>query len=263
MMALTAVDVSYRTFKVWRRNADVFQRLWRAEILWPVVEPLIVILGVGLGLGHFVELENGEDYIVFLTPGVMAAFAMWAAIAEGAWASYNRMAWQKTYDAMIATPVSIDDVITGEITWAASRGVLSTFFLVIITVALTPVWGLVDSPLVVLAIPTAFLLGFMFGSMALLATSLVSSVSQLGYFVSLIVIPMFWVGGVFFPPEELSNGMQIFAWFLPLSHAVNLQRGWVTGDIDLGMLVDLVWILVVTAALYRAVLWSMRRRLIK
>jgi lipooligosaccharide transport system permease protein len=260
---MMAVDVSYRTFKVWHRNADVFMRLWKAEIMWPVFEPLIVIIGVGLGLGRFVELESGEDYIVFLTPGVMAAFAMWAAIAEGAWASYNRMAWQKTYDAMIATPVSIDDVITGEVTWAASRSVLSACFLVVISVALTPVWGLVGSPLVVLAIPTAFLAGFMFGSMALLATSLVTSVSQLGYFVSLIVIPMFWVAGVFFPPEELSHGMQIFAWFLPLSHVVNLQRGWVTGNLEWTMLVDLIWVLVVGGMLYRAVLWSMRRRLIK
>jgi lipooligosaccharide transport system permease protein len=262
-MTSLAIDVSYRSLKVWHRNADVFRRLWKAEILWPVFEPLVVILGVGLGLGRFVELENGQDYVVFLTPGVMAAFAMWAAVAEGAWASYNRMAWQKTYDAMVATPVSMHDVITGEITWAASRAVLSSVFLVTIAVALTPVWGLVDSPLVVMAIPTAFLAGFMFGSMALLATSLVTSISQLGYFVSLIVIPMFWVGGVFFPVDELSSGMQVFAWFLPLSHVVDLQRGWVSGDIGLGMLADLAWVLVATAILYRAVLWSMTRRLIK
>jgi lipooligosaccharide transport system permease protein len=260
---MMAVDVSYRTLRVWQRNADVFRRLWRAEILWPAFEPLVVMLGVGLGLGHFVELENGEDYVVFLTPGVMAAFAMWAAVAECAFASYNRMAWQKTYDAMIATPVSMDDVITGEITWAASRSVLSSIFVVAFALLLTPVWGLVDSPLVILALPTAFLAGFMFGAMALFATSLVTSVSQLGYFVSLIVVPMFWVGGVFFPPDQLSSGMQIFAWFLPLSHVVNLQRGWVSGDVELSMLVDLIWVLVVSALLYRAVLWSMTRRLIK
>ncbi len=260
---MMAVDVSYRTVKVWQRNNDVFRHMWGPELAWPVFEPLVVILGVGLGLGHFVELESGQDYIQFLTPGIMAAYIMWAAVIEGAWASYNRMAYQKTYDAMIATPVSIDDVITGEIAWAASRGVLSCVFLVIISVALTPVWGLVDSPLVLLAIPTAVLAGFMFGAMALLATSFVSSVTQLGYFVSLIIIPMFWVGGVFFPPDELSSGMQIFAWFLPLSHVVDLQRGWVTGDLGLSILVDFAWIVVVTAMLYWVALWSMRRRLIK
>jgi lipooligosaccharide transport system permease protein len=263
MALLPAVDVSYRTVRVWQRNNDVFRHGWGPELAWPVFEPLIVMLGVGLGLGHFVELDSGQDYIQFLTPGVMAAYIMWAAVVEGAWASYNRMAYQKTFDAMIATPVSIDDVITGEIAWAASRGVLSCTFLVIIALALTPFWDLVDSPLVFLAIPTAFLAGFMFGSLTLLATSFVTSVSQLGYFVSLIIIPMFWVGGVFFPPDELSSGMRVFAWFLPLSHVVDLQRAWVTGDLSWGILVDVAWIVVVTAALYLATLRSMRRRLIK
>jgi lipooligosaccharide transport system permease protein len=260
---MMAVDVSYRSLKVWQRNRDVFLHMWRAETLWPVFEPLVVLLGIGLGLGRFVELQGGQEYIQFITPGIMAAFAMWAAIAEGGWASYNRMSYQKTYDAMIATPVSIDDVITGEVIWAASRGVMNTFYVMLIALLLTPFWDLIESPLVVFAIPTALLAGLMFGSMALLATSFVTSVSQLNYFVSLVVIPMFWVGGGFFPPEELSTGMQTFAWFLPLSHLVNLQRGWVTGDLELSMLVDVIWIVVVTAVLYRAVLWSMRRRLIK
>ena len=90
-----------------------------------------------------------------------------------------------------------------------------------------------------------------------------TSVSQLGYFVSLVIIPMFWVGGVFFPPDELSSEVQIFAWFLPLSHVVDLMRGWVTGDLAWGMVIDVMWIVVVTAVLYWAALWSMRRRLIK
>jgi lipooligosaccharide transport system permease protein len=260
---MMAVDVSYRSFKVWQRNRDVFMHMWRAETLWPVFEPVVVLLGIGLGLGRFVELDGGEDYIQFITPGVMAAFAMWAAIAEAGWGSYNRMAWQKTYDAMVATPVSVDDVITGEILWAASRGVMNTFYVMLVALFLTPFWDLIQSPLVIMTIPTALIAGLMFGSMALLATSFVTSVSQLNYFVSLVVIPMFWVGGVFFPPEQLSQEMQTFAWFLPLSHLVNLQRGWVSGDLELSILVDVLWIAVVAAALYRAVLWSMRRRLVK
>lgn len=260
---MMTIDVSYRTFKVWQRNRDVFMHMWKAETTWPVFEPLVVLLGLGLGLGRFVELESGEDYIKFITPGVMAAFPMWTSITEGGWASYNRMSYQKTYDAMIATPVSLDDVITGEVVWAASRGVLSSFYILIVALALTPFWGLIQSPLVVFTLPAALLAGLMFGSMALLATSFVTSVSQLAYFVSLVIIPMFWIGGVFFPPEELSDTVQTLSWFLPLRHVVNLQRGFVTGDLHAGMLVDVAWIAAVTAVLYCAVIWSMRRRLIK
>ena len=99
--------------------------------------------------------------------------------------------------------------------------------------------------------------------MALLATSFVSSVSQLAYFVSLVIMPMFWVGGVFFPLEEMPEGVQFASWFMPLRHVVDIQRGLVTGDLDWSMLGDVAWIAVVTLVLYRAVLWSMRRRLIK
>ena len=259
----SSVDVSYRALKVWQRNRDVFLHIWKAEMIWPIFEPLIVMLGLGLGLGKFVELESGQDYIQFITPGVMAAFPMWGTIAEAGWASYNRMENQKTYAAMIATPVSIDDVITGEVIWAATKGGISAVYIVAVALLLTPFWGLVESPLVVFVLPVAFLAGLMFGAMALLATSFVSSVSQLAYFVSIVIMPMFWIGGVFFPLEEMGEGIRIVSWFMPLSHVVDIQRGFVTGDLDWSMLVSFAWIVVATLVLYRAVLWSMRRRLIK
>ncbi len=258
-----AIDVSYRAFKVWQRNRDVFLHIWKAEMIWPIFEPLIVMLGLGLGLGKFVELESGQDYIQFITPGVMAAFPMWGTIAEGGWASYNRMENQKTYAAMIATPVSIDDVITGEVVWAATKGGISAVYIVLVALCLTPFWDLVQSPLIILVLPTAFFAGLMFGAMALLATSFVSSVSQLAYFVSIVIMPMFWIGGVFFPLSEMPEGVRFVSWFMPLRHVVDIQRGLVTGDLDWSMLFDVAWILVVTAVLYRLVLWSMRRRLIK
>lgn len=258
-----SVDISYRALKVWQRNRDVFMHIWRAEMIWPIFEPLIVMLGLGLGLGRFVELESGQDYIQFITPGVMAAFPMWATIAEGGWASYNRMANQRTYAAMIVTPVSIDDVITGEVIWAATKGAISAVYIVVVAALLTPFWDLIQSPLVVLVLPFAFFAGLMFGAMSLLATSYVTSVSQLAYFVSLVVMPMFWIGGVFFPLEEMPESVQFISWFMPLRHVVDVQRGLVTGDLEWDMLLDVIWIVVVTLILYRAVLWSMRRRLIK
>jgi len=260
---IAAPDVSYRTFKVWQRNRDVFMHIWKAEMIWPVFEPLIVMLGLGLGLGKFVELESGQEYIQFIAPGTMAAFVMWGTIAEAGWGSYNRMENQKTFAAMIATPVSIDDVITGEVIWAATKGLISAVYIVIVSLLLTPFWDIVQSPLVVFVLPVALMSGLMFACMALLATSFVTSIGQLAYFVSLVIMPMFWVGGVFFPLEEMPEGVQFASWFMPLRHVVDIQRGLVSGDMQWSMLGDVVWIAVVTLVLYRAVLWSMRRRLIK
>jgi len=266
MMAVLSADVSYRTLKVWQRNRDVFMHIWKAEMIWPLFEPLIVMLGLGLGLGRFVELESGQDYIQFITPGVMAAFPMWGTIAEAGWGSYNRMANQKTFAAMVATPVSLDDVITGEVLWGATKGVISSVYILVVALALTPFWDLVsfsEGPLVVFVLPVSFLAGLMFAAMALLATSFVRSNTQLAYFVSLVIMPMFWVGGVFFPLSEMPQTIRTLSWFMPLRHVVDIQRGLVTGELDLSMLMDVAWILVVTAVLYLAVLRSMRRRLIK
>jgi len=263
MMAALSADVSYRTVKVWLRNRDVFLHVWKAEMIWPLFEPLIVMLGLGLGLGRIVELESGQDYIQFITPGVMAAFPMWGTIAEAGWGAYNRMANQRTFAAMIATPVSLDDVITGEVLWGATKGVISSVYILIVALALTPFWDLVQSPLVLFVLPVSFLAGLMFASMALLATSFVRSNTQLAYFVSLVVMPMFWVGGVFFPLSEMPRTVQILSWFMPLRHVVDIQRDLVSGNPGLATLADIAWIVVVTALLYRAVLWSMRRRLIK
>ena len=260
---MMAVNVSYRSLKVWQRNRDVFLHIWKAEMIWPVFEPLIVLLGLGLGLGKFVELNSSQSYIQFIAPGVMAAFPMFGAIAEAGWGSYNRMENQKTFAAMIATPVSIDDVITGEVIWGATKGVISAVYIVIVALCLTPSWDVVQSPMVVFVLPVAVLAGFMFASMALLATSFVSSISQLAYFVSIVILPMFWIGGVFFPLSQMPESVRILSWFMPLRHVADIQRGFVTGDLSLSMLADAVWIAVVGLVLYRAALWSMRRRLIK
>ncbi len=256
-------DVSYRSLKVWQRNRDVFLHIWKAELIWPIFEPVVVMFALGLGLGEFVELESGQEYIQFITPGLMAAFPMWGTIAEGGWGAYNRMESQKTYAAMIATPVSIDDVIAGEVLWAATKGLISASYILIVSLLLTPFYDLVRSPLVLLVLPVAFLAGLMFAAMSLLATSFVRSSTQLAYFVSLVVMPMFWAAGVFFPLEELPELMQTLSWFMPLRHVVEIERAFVNGDPDFVLLVSFAWIAIVTAVLFLAVLWSMRRRLIK
>jgi len=262
-MSAFAAGVSYRSLKVWQRNRDVFMHLWKAELIWPIFEPVIVLVGLGLGLGGFVELEGGQSYIQFITPGLMAAFAMWPTIAEAGWGAYNRMETQKTYDAMIATPVSISDVIAGEVLWAGTKGLISTSYIVAVALVLTPFYDLVQSPLVVFVVPVALLSGLMFAAMSLLATSFVRSAAQLAYFVSIVIMPMFWVGGVFFPLSQLPEGLQVASWFMPLRHVVELERAFVSGDLHFGLLINLAWIVVVTAALFQAVLWTMARRLIK
>jgi len=255
-------DVSYRAYRVWQRNRDVYLRLWKAEAIWPLAEPLITLLALGLGLGGLItrsELPGDQRYIDFIAPGILAVFPMWAAAGECGWGSFFRMENQRTYHAIIATPVSIEDVITGEILWGATRGFISSVYILAVSAA----FGLLDSPLALLVPVMAYISSFMFASISLSYTSVARSISSLNYFFALFVTPQFWLGGVFFPLERLPEELQVAAWFVPATHVVDIYRGLVQGHLNLGHLGDLAWIAVVAAVFYYLALVSMRRRLIQ
>jgi lipooligosaccharide transport system permease protein len=251
-------DVSTLSLRVWQRNRDVYLNLWKAEAIWPLVEPLVTLVALGIGLGDFVDL-GGESYIDFIAPGMLAVFPMWMAAAEMGWGSFFRMDSQKTFDAIISTPASIDDVTTGEIMWGATRGFISICYIFVMVLAL----GTIDSPLALLIFPLSFLPGLMFAAMALSYTAIARSVSQLNYFFAAYITPQYWLAGVFFPLDRLPDWVQVVAWFTPAFHVVRMYRGLVEGDLDWTHLVSLAWMVAVTAAFYALAIVLMRRRLIK
>lgn len=252
-------DVSLRSLRVWQRNRDVYLRLWKSEIIWPVVDPLITLLALGIGLGGLVELGDNREYVDFIAPGLLAVWPMWSAAAECGWGSFFRMENQGTFDAIVATPVSIEDVITGEILWGTTRALISaTYILVIITA-----FGTVDSFLAILILPLAVLAGVMFASIALVSTSIARSISSLNYFFAAFITPQFWLGGVFFPLDRLPEWAQTVAWFIPVTHVVKVYRGLTSGDLQWSHLGDVAWMVVVAAIFYTLAVFSMRKRLVK
>jgi lipooligosaccharide transport system permease protein len=166
---------------------------------------------------------------------------------------------QKTFNAIIATPVSIEDVITGEILWGATRAMINGAYVL----AVTAMFVLLDSPLAILALPVIFLSGLMFASISLSYTSIARSISSLNYFFALFVTPQFWLGGVFFPLDVLPGWAERASWFIPATHVVAIYRGLVEGSPEWSHLGDLAWMVVVTAVFYSVALFAMRRRLIQ
>jgi lipooligosaccharide transport system permease protein len=251
-------DVSPLAVSVWQRNRDVYLNLWKAEAVWPLVEPLVTMVALGIGLGDFVDI-GGESYIDFIAPGMLAVFPMWMAAAEMGWGAFFRMDSQKTFDAIISTPASIDDVTTGEVMWGATRGFISICYIFVIVLAL----GTIESPLALFIFPLSFLPGLMFASMALSYTAIARSVSQLNYFFAAFITPQYWLAGVFFPLDDMPEWVQVVAWFTPAFHVVRIYRSLVEGDLDYTDLISLLWITAVTAVFYVLALYLMRRRLIK
>ncbi|MBE7520196.1 MAG: ABC transporter permease [Thermoflexaceae bacterium] len=259
----TRPDLSIGSYRVWQRNRDVTFRLWRTEFIGVVVEPFIVILALGLGLGQFVELSSGEEYVAFLTPGLLAMFPMFAAVFECAWGSYVRLEMQHTNDAIVATPVSVDDVITGEILWGTTRSMVNAVYILLVAILLNPWLHMVESPWALFIIPLSLVPGVLFSAISICFASLARAMSQFSYFFNLIINPMFWFGGAFFPIGELPGWAQTLAWFVPLTHVVELYRGFITGEFAWSMLGDLAWVVVTALVFYWLALAGMRRRMVQ
>ena len=255
----TPPSLSHRAYHVWQRNRDTFMRLWATELWPPFVEPVLYLVAMGFGLGVFVQNIEGQSYLQFIAPAIVCTAAMWTASFECTYASFVRMEFQKTFDAMIATPVSVEDVIAGEILWGLSRALFSSLAVFVIVSAL----GLLSFPAALGIILVSALGGFAFASVAMLFTAISPSIYFFNYYVTLGLTPMFLFAGVFFPVSSLPPFVQQLSWLLPLTHMVNPARALATGRTDPAILVDLLWLAVVGAVAFYLSLVMMRDRLIK
>ncbi|MDO8491890.1 MAG: ABC transporter permease [Dehalococcoidia bacterium] len=250
---------SRRSFRVWQRNRDVFLHLWRAETVPVFAEPIFILVAMGWGLGGYVGSVEGQSYLFFIGPGIVASYAMFSAIFECTYGTYVRMHHQRTFDAIIATPLNIEDVIAGEIFWAATRSLITTCAILIVIAA----FGLITSPWAILTPLLGVLGGLMFGAISMAVTSIVPSIYSYNYFFTLFTTPMFFFSGVFFPLSSLPEVVQKAAWFLPLTPMVNMTRALVQGRFHPGLLLELLYVLAVTLVFFLLSLYGMRKRLIK
>jgi lipooligosaccharide transport system permease protein len=224
-------------------------------------------MGAGLG-GLIVGLQYAGqdiDYIRFLAPGLIAISIMYGGFFECTYGSYIRMHYQKTFDAIIATPVSLEDVIVGEILWGATKSfVNSTIVLLVIEVLGATFFPqvLFTAPTILLVPIIAFLGGLMFSSIAMIFTGLVPNIDSFNYPFFLLVTPMFLLGGTFFPISQL-GAFEPIAYLLPLTHVSLLTRNMSLGLLSWLDLASLVYIIVATVVTTVPALYLMKKRLIK
>jgi lipooligosaccharide transport system permease protein len=224
-----------------------------------LAEPILVLLAMGLGLGAYVALDDGPRYIEFIAPGIVAAYAMFSASFECTYGSFIRMEYQKTYDAIITTPLNIEDVVAGEVLWGATRSLITALVVLLVVAAFT----LVSSPWALLALPLAVLSGLMFASIALFFTSVAPAVYSFNYFFTLFITPMFFFSGIFFPLDGFPDIVQQLAWILPLTPVADLTRAVVSGQPGDASWWGLAIILGYTAVFFPLALYKMKRRLLK
>ncbi len=255
--------ISRRFLRVWQRNFSVYRRTWKISFLPPLLEPMLYLLAFGVGLsalvGEFAWRGTEVSYVRFIAPALLAVTIMYNAFFETSYASFVRMYYQKTFDAMLATPLTLDEIITGEIAWAATKSVIAAALMLLVI----SLFGLVSYPAGVLILPLALLGGIAFGALGMLFTSLVPNIETFNVPIFLIITPMFLFSGTFFPLENLPPWAQLAAQALPLTHLVGLARAMTMGALHAGLLWSLAYLVVFGAILCPLAVLRMRRRLIK
>ena len=243
---------------VWKRNAKVVSKLWKGTLLPQFLDPLFYLVALGFGLGTYVASVNGIPYKEFIAPGLIASATMWSASFETTYNVYIRMNETRLYDAVLATPVEVQDLIAGDLAWSSTRAaVYGTSFLIIVAI-----FGLVSSPWAILIPPLCLLGGLCFSMIGYTFTSLIPKIDLYSYFFTLGITPMFLFSGIFFPFNQLPGWVEVVAWFTPLYHLVEITRGLATGPDALSIIGNSLWLLVVSAALFQVPVRALRARLV-
>ncbi len=248
-----------RWLAVWFRNALAWRKSIKTALLGGLAEPLFNLFALGYGLGHFVGEVDGITYIAFLTAGIISLSSMNAATFEGLYLAYTRMAVLKTWEGMMAAPLSIGDIVMGELLWMASKSLISASLILLVASG----FGLTADWHVLWVLPIAALSGFCFGSMALVMTSYAQSYDFFVYYITLGVTPMILLGGVFFPPDALPGIIRQGSACLPLYHIVEMIRPLVSGRFAWTLLTHLIVPLAFTLISTMFAIWRFKRRLLR
>jgi len=250
--------VSPRFIQVWKRNFLVWRKLAITSMLGNLADPMLYMLGLGFGLGSLLPEVNGTPYITFLAAGTVCYSTMNSATFEALYSGFSRLHVQKTWEAILNTPMSLDDIVLAEALWAASKSLLSGIAILLIIWAL----GLSHSPLTLWIIPLTVLIGLTFGSLGLVITALAPSYDFFLYYFTLVITPMVLLCGVFFPVTQLPPLLQNVSAALPLTHAIDLVRPLVTGRTPQWHWLHLAVLVAYCAAGFYIALVLTRRRLL-
>jgi lipooligosaccharide transport system permease protein len=218
-----------------------YRRTWKFSMVTSVINPVFFLLGMGLGLGAIVDKAQGTSssaldgvaYLPFLAPGLLAATAVQVAGIESTFPIMEKIRWAKTYEAMLSTPLAVRDLVVGQLTWIALRLIETStiFFLVML------LFGAVESPLAVLAIPAAVLTGMAMAAPICAYAATRENDYAMSTVLRFVIMPMFLFSGTFFPVSQLPSGIRPIAYITPLWHGVDLCRSLALDNAEVGAVI--------------------------
>lgn len=208
-------------FHVWNRNFLQFRKSLLVNLFWIVLEPLFYLVALGYGLGSFIPTISGVAYADFFFPGLLCITSMMVAFFGSTYDCFSKLTHQKIYRTMILTPITPEQIVWGEIFWAATKGTISAAGVTVVAFF----FGHIDSWMILPALSVVFVSAVVFGAIGMIVTSIVKNFDSIIYPTSGFIVPMSLFSGTYFPIKELPMGLEYLSYIFPLSHSVNLVRG--------------------------------------
>ncbi|MCU0821631.1 MAG: ABC transporter permease [Spirochaetes bacterium] len=255
--------ISWRFLHVWKRNLTVYRKIWKVNFLAPLFEPLFYVLAFSVGFSGLInDIQYGDfilSYPQFIAPALIATAVMWNSFFETTYGSFVRMYFQKTFDGMLAAPLSIEEIIIAEIVWSSTKAGGAA----VIMTAVLSILGFVRMPEGLLLIPVAVLGGLAFGAMGMFVTGITPTIDMFNLPIFLFISPMFLFCGTFFPVSNLPEWALNVAYALPLYHLAELARLISIGTNEFNPIFSALYLAALSLIFSMLAIAFMRKRLIQ
>ncbi|MBN2589101.1 MAG: ABC transporter permease [Sedimentisphaerales bacterium] len=248
-----------RLYSVWFRHMRVYTQSILSNGFPPFLEPLIFLAGIGIGLGKYINDDmGGVSYIEYLGTGLLVTTAMFTAAFECSYGTFLRLEFDKVYDGMLAAPMTVNNLIVGEILWAGTKG----FFFTSAVLCVLSLFRIIAFPYALLTPFVGFFTGLMFASLSLFITSFVKSINHFNFYFTGFISPMFFFSGVVFPIENLPDTIRPIAELVPLTHSVRLVRAICTNDYKPILFFDMIYIILFIVVFGYLAIKRLKKRLV-
>lgn len=244
-------------YRVWLRNWVIFRRTWMISLFWVVLEPLFLLTAMGFGLGTYVKTIGGLPYIEFFFPGLIVMSSMMVSFFEGTYGNFTKLTYSKVYSAQMLSPITVPELVLGDIFWGATKG----FFSGVAIILIGGFFGLWQSWWTIPVLAIVFLNSWVFSCLGMIITAYVRNYDQIIYPTSGLIVPMSLFSGTYFPIGELNLFFKVIVFLSPLTYSVDLVRTLLVSGPEIKLLLDLGILLILALLLSRFAVRRMLRRL--
>lgn len=243
---------------VWRRHGEVYRRLWKMQLVSPLIEPVFMVFAFGWGVGSLIASRvGGISYLTFVGAGVLCYAVLSRALFETTYSAYFRMVYQSTYDAILATPIEVESLAFAEIAWATTKGLVDS----IIILAILYGFGVATTPFGALALLPLLLGSFFISAVSLCVTAFVRDIDSYNIYIALF-FSLIFLCGIWFPVDVLPAALRYFSWAIPLTSAIDLTRAFITNQLAPRHLLEALYLIVASLIAAECALRALRRRMV-